>query len=113
MSDSRDRLLILETLEALLDTQLRSVRRLMGRSPDRPGGARRRRRQRRSLVDLAIELLTAEGRPLHVDELVRRLAERHDRHTDRDSLASALSKRALQGGEVLRTGPAIFAVPKR
>lgn len=71
---------------------------------------RRRQRQRKSLVDLSIDILTKEGRPLHVDELVRILKERHDRVTDRDSLSSALAKKARQGIRVFRVARATFAV---
>ena len=57
----------------------------------------RRGRKRKSLVDLSVELLTGEQHPVHVDELVELLMERYGRVTDRDSLSSALAKKAKQG----------------
>jgi len=61
-------------------------------------------------VDLAVEILTEEKRPVHVDELVELLRERHGRLTDRDSLSSALAKKDKQGLRVRRAAPASFAV---
>ena len=68
----------------------------------------RRGRKRKSLVDLSVELLTDEQHPLHVDELVELLMDRYGRVTDRDSLSSALAKKAKQGVFVRRVSPATF-----
>ena len=67
-----------------------------------------RGRKRKSLADLCVEILTGEQHPVHVDELVALLMERHGRVTDRDSLSSALAKKAKQGILVRRVSPATF-----
>jgi hypothetical protein len=104
------RQIILETIDALLKLQMKSVRLLLGRTDSPREETRRKGRKRKSLVDLAVEILTEEKRPVHVDELVELLRERHGRLTDRDSLSSALAKKDKQGLRVRRVAPASFAV---
>ena len=55
-------------------------------------------------------LLTQEQRPIHIDELVELLKDRHNRLTDRDSLSSALAKKDHQGILVRRVAPGKFTV---
>ena len=103
------RQLILETIETLFEVQLRSIRQVLGREEGAREPARRRGRKRKSLVDLSVEILTEEQRPVHIDQLVDLLRQRHGRMTDRDSLSSALAKKAKQGVLVSRVAPAVFA----
>ena len=110
MDKSTYRQVMLETMEALLKIQLKSVRMLLGRTESPKELTRRTKRKRKSLVDFAVELLTEEQRPIHVDELVELLRQRHGRLTDRDSLASALAKKDKQGILVRRVAPAMFAL---
>lgn len=109
MENQKHRQLILETIETLLDLQLRSVREILGRKERAREPIRRRGRKRKSLVDLSVEILTEERRPVHIDQLVDLLRQRHGRTTDRDSLSSALAKKAKQGLLVSRVAPAVFA----
>ena len=109
MENQEHRQLILETIETLLDIQLRSVRDILGKKEQGPEPIRRRERKRKSLVDLSVEILTEERRPVHIDQLVDLLSQRHGRITDRDSLSSALAKKAKQGVLVSRVAPAVFA----
>jgi len=108
MGNQQYRQVILETIEAMLDLELKSVRRLLGREEGSKSPTRRKVRRRKSLVDLSVEVLTQEQRPVHIDELVELLKERHERLTDRDSLSSALAKKDRQGILVRRTAPASF-----
>ena len=109
MEDHESRQLILETIETLLEVQLGSIRQVLGRKDSSRESIRRRGLKRKSLVGLSVEILTEEQRPVHVDELVDLLRQRHDRMTDRDSLSSALAKKAKQGILVSRVAPAVFA----
>jgi len=109
MAEQQQRQLILETMETVLELQLRGVRHALGKEEAEPGAVRQRRRKRKSLVDVSVELLTSEQRPIHVDELVELLRERYGRVTDRDSLSSALAKTAKRGVLVRRVAPATFA----
>jgi len=106
--ENQQRELILETMETLLGLQLRSVRKMLNKEEVTVDVVRRRGRRRKSLVDLSVELLTDEQHPLHVDELVELLMDRYGRVTDRDSLSSALAKKAKQGVFVRRVSPATF-----
>ena len=102
--------LILKTLETVLELQLRGVRQALGKEEPQVGATRQRGRKRKSLVDLCAEILTGEKCSVHVDELVEMLRERYGRVTDRDSLSSALAKRAKQGVLVRRVSPATFEI---
>ncbi len=104
------RQVILETFEALLELQLKSVRRFRGKEEEGETPPRRKVRKRQSLVDLSVNILTQEQRPMHIDELVELLKERHNRLTDRDSLSSALAKKDHQGILVRRVAPGKFTV---
>lgn len=106
--ENQQRELILETMETLLELQLRSVRKMLNKEEVTVDVVQRRGRRRKSLVDLSVELLTDEQHPLHVDELVELLMDRYGRVTDRDSLSSALAKKAKQGVFVRRVSPATF-----
>ena len=108
MENQEHRQLILEILETLFELQLRSVRQILGRKEAIRDPIRRRGRKRKSLVDLSVDILTEEQRPVHIDELVDLLRQRHGRPTDRDSLSSALAKKAKQGVLVSRVAPAVF-----
>lgn len=107
----KDKKLVLEIMETILELQLRSVRQLLDRNDeDTLALPQRRGRRRKSLVDLVVELLTQEKRALHVDTLVELLTQRYGRVTARDALSSALSKQAGQDGVVVRVEPATFAL---
>ena len=108
----QQRKLILETMETLLELQLRSVRKMLNKEDVTVEVMQRRGRKRKSLVDLSVELLTEEQHPVHVDELVELLMDRYGRVTDRDSLSSALAKKAKQGMLVRRVSPATFELLK-
>jgi len=48
--------------------------------------------------------------PTHVNDLVTHLRERFGRVTDRDTVSSALAKKARQGILLKQTAPATFAL---
>ena len=110
MEKEEDRRLILETMETLLTLQLRSVRQLLNKDETSLKSIPRRGVRRQSLVDLAVQILASEQHPIHVDDLVELLRQRCGRVTDRDSLSSALAKKARQGILVHRIAPATFAL---
>ena len=102
--------LILETIETSLELQLRSIRQLLGKTHVPTESLRRKGTRRKSLMDLSVDLLTDEARPIHVDELVDLLRERFGRVTDRDSISSALAKKDKQRLLVKKVAPATFAL---
>lgn len=101
---------LLQILELQLDYQLRAVRQLQGKPPAEIVMPPRQGRRRQSLVDLSVTLLTEERKPLNVNELVQLLQQRFGRLTDRDTLSSALAKKARQGILLRQSAPATFTL---
>lgn len=101
---------LLQVLEFQLEYQLRAIRQLQGKSESESIPAPRRGRRRQSLVDLCLKILTEEGKPLHVNELAQLLRQRFGRLTDRDTLSSALAKKARQGILLRQNAPATFTL---
>jgi hypothetical protein len=101
---------ILQILELQLDCQLRAIRQLRGKPEDEPSLPRRQGKRRQSLVDLSLQILTETRRPIHVNELVKLLQQRFGRLTDRDTLSSALAKKARQGILLRQSAPATFTL---
>ena len=101
---------LLQVLEFQLDYQLRAIRQLQGKPETQPVHAIRRGRRRQSLVDLSVQILTEEGKPLHVNELALLLQQRFGRLTDRDTLSSALAKKARRGILLRQSAPATFTL---
>jgi len=101
---------LLQVLELQLDYQLRAIRQLQGKSETEPALLRRPGRRRQSLVDLSVQILTEERKPLHVNELVRVMQQRFGRLADRDTLSSALAKKARRGILLRQSAPATFTL---
>lgn len=101
---------LLQVLEIQLDSQLRAIRQLQGKPETEPLLPIRRGRRRQSLVDLSVKILTEEGKPLHVNELARILQVRFGRLADRDTLSSALAKKARRGILLRQSAPATFTL---
>lgn len=101
---------LLQILEFQLEYQLRAIRQLQGKPETEPIPAPRRGRRRQSLVDLCLKILTEEDKPLHVNELAQLLQQRFGRLTDRDTLSSALAKKARQGILLRQSAPATFTL---
>jgi len=101
---------LLQVLELQLDYQLRAIRQLQGKPAAEPTVSLRRGRRRQSLVDLCIQILTEQKKPLHVNELALLLQQRFGRLTDRDTLSSALAKKARQGILMRQSAPATFTL---
>ena len=104
--------IILQIYEFQLDYQLKAIRQLQGKPEIEPASVRRRGRRRQSLVDLSLQILTENKKPLHINDLVELLQQRFSRLTDRDTLSSALAKKARQGILLTQTAPATFSLIK-
>lgn len=97
--------IILDTIEASLDAQLRAVRRLRPSVPaqDRP-------RKGRSQVDMAYDILRKARLPLHVSQLLSRIETSFGVVVGRESLVSALTKKVARGDRFQRTDKNTFAL---
>ena len=101
---------VLEAVETALQAQLRAVRRLRaGPAPTAPP----HHRKGRSQVDLAEDILRKAGKPLHVSEIIERVARVHQVQIDRESLVSALTKKVMRAERFERIAPNVFAVRSR
>ena len=103
--DLRD--IVLSTIEASLDAQLRAVRRL--RKGEKPG-VKPPRKSRLSQVDMAFDILKKARTPLHISELLDRIQSTFGVRVDRESLVSSLTKKVARGDRFLRTEPNTFSV---
>lgn len=98
--------IVLSTIEASLDAQLRAVRRLRkeGKVPVEP------REPRLSQVDMAYDILRKAGLPLHISELLDRIAATFGVRVDRESLVSSLTKKIARGDRFVRTAANTFSL---
>lgn len=112
MAEDNNRELILKTMETMLELQLRSVRQMLGEENIDKKVRPKKGSRRLSLVDNIVSILEQKGEPLHVTELVDLLFKEFGRVTERDTVSSALSKKAKQGVLVHQTAPATFELLK-
>jgi hypothetical protein len=63
-----------------------------------------------SHINIITDVLSTEGSPLHVSEIIRLANERYGVTLDRESVVSALTKKVKKGVTFIRTGPNIFGL---
>jgi hypothetical protein len=98
---------ILDVYETSLKAQLRAVRRMRGgESPPE------RTSKGMSQTDMAYDILLKAGHPLHINQIIERAQSLHGARLDRESLASAISKRVARADRFVRTQPNTFAARK-
>jgi hypothetical protein len=107
MPDDQIKDLILGTVEASLDAQLRAVRRL--RHGEAPTGTPRPRKGL-SQVDMAHDVLKKARGPLHVSAILTRIAAQFHVTVDRESLVSSLTKKVARGDRFVRTDKNTFGL---
>ena len=110
MNEDQVRAVVLRAMETVLELELVAVRQALGEEDVPPKRRSRRGVRRQSIVDQSVSILTEENRPLHVNELVELLLEQHGRVADRDTVSSALAKKARQGVLLRQTAPATFGL---
>lgn len=114
MDNDTIRSAVLEAMEVSLAAQLKAIRSLrpQGRSLETQGhpSLPTPRLKGRSQVDMAYDILKETSRPLHVSDIISRIAARFDARVDRESLVSALSKRVARKDRFKRTDKNTFAL---
>ncbi len=105
MDEKELRDVILDTIEASLDAQLRAVRRMR-----RPVTAGEAKPKSMSQIDMAYDILSRSAHPLHVTRIIDLIETVHGVRLDRESLVSALSKRVARGDRFLRTEKNTFSL---
>ena len=105
---------LLEALEVISRAQLQAIRRLR-RSPKAKSKTSAAAGSRRlSGMDMLVDILQRERRPLHITDLLAAVRKRFDVELDRESVVSAISKRVARQDRFLRTAPNTFAlIPER
>ncbi|SRR6266702_199339 len=107
MQDDQLRDLLLATVEASLEAQLRAVRRLRNQplveEQESP-------RSSLSQVEMAFEVLKKARAPLHISEILNRIQAQFGISVDSESLVSSLSKRVMRRDRFLRTEKNTFTV---
>ena len=99
--------IILDTIEASLDAQLRALRRLR-RGPS--VSAQDRPRKGRSQVDMAYDILRKARSPLHISEILSRIRSSFALSVDRESLVSSLTKKVARRDRFTRTAKNTFGL---
>jgi hypothetical protein len=97
---------VLAAFELALDVQLRAVRRLRGRRPQRHAA----QGKGLSNVGMAFAVLRRAKAPLHVDDLIVAIAQSYGVQPARDSLVSALTKKVVAGDRFEKTAPNTFGL---
>ncbi len=107
------RSVVFEAVEASLSAQLKAIRSLRSgqathslSSPTRPT----KTHKGRSHIDMTYAILLEAQQPLHVTEIISRIAARFDTKVDRESLVSALSKRVARQDRFTRTDKNTFTL---
>ena len=106
---------LLDVHEQLLISQLATVRKLRSHSgaPDADSAPLIRgkpKRKGRSHLDMAFDILTAAGTPLHASEIIAKVSAAFGVNIDSESLVSALSKRVARKDRFTRTARNTFAL---
>jgi HB1, ASXL, restriction endonuclease HTH domain len=103
--DIRD--IILSTVEASLEAQLRAVRRLRQGPTENTQAPRK---QGRSQVDMTYDILRKARTPLHVSEIIDRIQTQFGVAIDRESLVSSLSKKVAREDRFVRPEKNTFSL---
>jgi hypothetical protein len=107
MDESKLKEVFLDVVEASLEAQLRAVRRL--RSGEDQARAKTGRKGL-SQVDMAFDILQRAHTPLHVNEIIQRIEQRHGQPVDRESLVSSLVKKVQRRDRFVRTDKNVFGL---
>lgn len=107
MDEKQIKSAVLDAFEASLDAQLRAIRRLKQDKAEP-----RRARKGRSQVDMAYDILQRAEGPLHISDILDRIARVHGQRLDRESLVSALVKKVQRQDRFIRTDKNVFALLK-
>lgn len=107
MDENKIKSAVFDAFEVSLEAQLRAIRRLK-QDKTEP----RRSRKGMSQVDMAYDILRRAESPLHISDILDRIARVHGQRLDRESLVSALVKKVQRQDRFTRTDKNVFALLK-
>lgn len=93
--------------ESLFSAQLRTIRQL--KSP-KVRKAKRAEGKSMSNMDMAIDILRRNQKPLHISEIIAQVKAKHGVMLDRESLVSALVKKVHRHQGLSRSAPNTFEI---
>ncbi len=97
--------IILESMVASLEAQVRALKKLRGSAEvEKP------HEKSMSQLGIVFNILTKAERPLHVSEIIAEAEGSFGVKLERESLVSALSKKVMKKDRFIRTGKNTFAV---
>lgn len=101
---------LIEVLESISKAQLTTLRRLRRSVQPEARPSEAKSAKRMAQIDMAYDILRDAGRPLHISEIMIRVAKRHGVSLDRESIVSALAKRVARRDRFARTAPNTFSI---
>jgi hypothetical protein len=105
---------LIDILEALLEAQLRAIRKMRRSLGPQIAATDERGTKRMSHADIVHEILRTVRRPLHITEILKIASESMAVDLDRESVVSTLAKRVTRKDRFTRTAPNTFALlPER
>ena len=101
---------LIDVFETVSKAQLQALRRLRKRTPPALRDDTVKPAKGVSHVDMVYNILASAAHPLHISEILTRVAHRYQTSLDRESIVSALSKRVARRDRFVRTGPNTFSL---
>jgi DNA-directed RNA polymerase delta subunit len=99
---------ILDTMIVSTEAQLKALKKLRG-----GGEEEEPRNKSKSQTDIAYDILTKAGKPLHISQIIAEADKMFGAKLERESLVSALSKKVMKEDRFVRTGKNTFALKAR
>jgi hypothetical protein len=104
---------LLDILEAICESQLRTIRKLRGPQASITAEGEPPV-ERMSQIDMVQYILSSARRPLHISDILELVSKQFGVDLDRESVVSALAKRVARKDRFARTAPNTFALlPER
>jgi hypothetical protein len=100
---------IINVFEKAAEGQLRAIRALRRKQQPRKTGAR----TSKSNISIVEDILTEQGGPLHINEILKKAAQQYGKKLSRESLVSALTKKVLDEQTFCRVGRNTFDLLNR
>jgi len=103
--DIRD--IMLDTMIASTEAQLKALKKLRGATEEEP------REKGKTQTDIVFDILNSAGEPLHISQIIAEAQRKFGVELERESLVSALSKKVMKEDRFVRTGKNTFALKAR
>lgn len=97
---------VFDAIEATLESQLRAVRKLKSNAKTE----KNKPKASMSQPEIVYNILKKAGKPLHISEIILRAEAEFDKKLDRESLASALTKKIKRHDRFCRTDRNTFGL---